>query len=367
GPPTNTDDNKGVYAYDKAKHTLYGPKATADEWGDPLPLIQTVRNLDISDFTIEPKDHIYRLHSAMKFFYANGGGSCYVISVGGYPDDKNFTSSDAFIEKAIPLLTKEPEPTMLVIPDAVSFENDVAYGIQNAMIKHCGNMMSRVAILDIPGGFDESTDSVEDFRNIVSGVPPKYNSYAAAYYPWLHTSVYQQSDINYRNIDIDSYANVVKLIETELIALKENKVDDKLRPEIQKVLDLFDKKSNKEKLEQADATLKILSKQYSMLLSKIRKMLNLMPPSAAMAGIYTAVDNNIGVWKAPANVAVQSVIAPAINIDYNAQQDLNVPLNGKSVCAIRAFTGRGILVWGARTLDGNSNDWRYINVRRTLI
>ncbi|MDN3644580.1 hypothetical protein QWY87_17830, partial [Lutimonas halocynthiae] len=35
GPPTNTDDNKGVYAYDKAKHTLYGPKATADEWGDP--------------------------------------------------------------------------------------------------------------------------------------------------------------------------------------------------------------------------------------------------------------------------------------------------------------------------------------------
>ncbi|MDN3644577.1 phage tail sheath C-terminal domain-containing protein, partial [Lutimonas halocynthiae] len=34
---------------------------------------------------------------------------------------------------------------------------------------------------------------------------------------------------------------------------------------------------------------------------------------------------------------------------------------------IRAFTGRGILVWGARTLDGNSNDWRYINVRRTLI
>ena len=49
------------------------------------------------------------------------------------------------------------------------------------------------------------------------------------------------------------------------------------------------------------------------------------------------------------------------------QEDLNVPLDGKSICAIRAFTGRGNLVWGARTLDSNSNDWRYINVRRTLI
>ena len=49
------------------------------------------------------------------------------------------------------------------------------------------------------------------------------------------------------------------------------------------------------------------------------------------------------------------------------QEDLNVPLDGKSVCAIRAFKGMGNMVWGARTLDGNSNDWRYVNVRRTLI
>jgi phage tail sheath protein FI len=86
-----------------------------------------------------------------------------------------------------------------------------------------------------------------------------------------------------------------------------------------------------------------------------------------MAGIYTAVDNAEGVWKAPANVAVQSVISPTVKIDHDMQEDLNVPLDGKAVCAIRAFQGMGIMVWGARTLDGNSNDWRYINVRRTLI
>jgi uncharacterized protein len=40
---------------------------------------------------------------------------------------------------------------------------------------------------------------------------------------------------------------------------------------------------------------------------------------------------------------------------------------GKSVNAIRAFSGKGILVWGGRTLDGNSNEWRYISVRRFFI
>ncbi|MCB0611109.1 MAG: phage tail sheath family protein, partial [Lewinella sp.] len=49
------------------------------------------------------------------------------------------------------------------------------------------------------------------------------------------------------------------------------------------------------------------------------------------------------------------------------QAGLNVDaVSGKSINAIRFFNGRGVLVWGARTLDGNSQDWRYINVRRTM-
>jgi len=40
------------------------------------------------------------------------------------------------------------------------------------------------------------------------------------------------------------------------------------------------------------------------------------------------------------------------------------PTAGKSINVIRSFSGRGTIVWGARTLDGNSNEWRYINVRR---
>ncbi len=52
-------------------------------------------------------------------------------------------------------------------------------------------------------------------------------------------------------------------------------------------------------------------------------------------------------------------------IDDNTQADLNIDANaGKSINAIRAFYGKGILVWGARTLAGNDNEWRYVSVRR---
>lgn len=79
------------------------------------------------------------------------------------------------------------------------------------------------------------------------------------------------------------------------------------------------------------------------------------------------MDNTRGVWKAPANVSVANAVIPSTNITNEEQEDLNVPMNGKAVNAIRFFTGDGIKVWGARTLDGNSLDWRYINVRRTMI
>ncbi|MEG1556724.1 MAG: phage tail sheath C-terminal domain-containing protein, partial [Bacteroidales bacterium] len=115
---------------------------------------------------------------------------------------------------------------------------------------------------------------------------------------------------------------------------------------------------------------KVLAKQsivYSEIMKEMLQLLNLLPVSAAMAGIYTLVDNTKGVWKAPANVSLSNVISPSINISHAEQEDLNVPLNGKSVNAIRYFIGEGVKVWGARTLDGNSLDWRYINVRRTMI
>jgi len=54
-------------------------------------------------------------------------------------------------------------------------------------------------------------------------------------------------------------------------------------------------------------------------------------------------------------------------VNDEQQGELNVPVQGIAVNAIRTFQGRGNLVWGARTLDSLSNDWRYIQVRRTMI
>lgn len=81
--------------------------------------------------------------------------------------------------------------------------------------------------------------------------------------------------------------------------------------------------------------------------------------------MYSKVDESRGVWKAPANVELLNVIKPSIKIDNKDQESLNVDeTGGKSINAIRAFAGRGTKVWGARTLAGNDNEWRYISVRR---
>lgn len=90
-----------------------------------------------------------------------------------------------------------------------------------------------------------------------------------------------------------------------------------------------------------------------------------LPPSGAIAGIYAYVDSTRGVWKAPANVSLTSVVEPVVKLDARDQENFNVDVDaGKSINAIRAFAGKGTLVWGARTLAGNDNEWRYVSVRR---
>jgi phage tail sheath protein FI len=85
----------------------------------------------------------------------------------------------------------------------------------------------------------------------------------------------------------------------------------------------------------------------------------LIPPAGHMAGIWARSDNTRGVHKAPAN----EVVLGAIGLAYNATKGEQDTLNPNGVNCIRAFPGRGIRVWGARTLSSNPS-WRYINVRR---
>jgi uncharacterized protein len=115
---------------------------------------------------------------------------------------------------------------------------------------------------------------------------------------------------------------------------------------------------------QAEKLLFIQHPFFKAVLDRIRSNMSLQPPSGAAAGVYALTDRSRGVWKAPANVSLRGVIAPAYKLTDQEQGSLNVHESGKSINAIRAFTGKGILVWGARTLSGNDNEWRYVNVRR---
>lgn len=107
------------------------------------------------------------------------------------------------------------------------------------------------------------------------------------------------------------------------------------------------------------------SSTYNRIKTGINKLRVILPPSSAVAGVYARVDGNRGVWQAPANVSLKYVVKPSLKITNEMQDRLNVDTNaGKSINAIRSFTGRGTLIWGARTLAGNDNEWRYIPVRR---
>ncbi|TAJ12201.1 phage tail sheath family protein [Marinilabiliaceae bacterium JC017] len=303
------------------------------------------------------------LYNSILMFYSNGGGPCYIVSVGDYSTDLeagNFTSG-------VDQLVREQEPTMVVIPETTLLDADNSQAVQQAMLSHCGyKMKNRFAILDIWEGFrdrkDPEGDRVLDFRNRIG---TNFLDFGAAYYPWVNTSIVQDKDLGYGNI---ANKDVLQAILKEELIPEGSEIDETKKAEIEeKITDIANDALKGVDKELLNKTLIQVSPMFNTILKEIKDQLNLLPPGAAMAGIYTMVDNTRGVWKAPANVSMNAVVSPALNITHDDQEELNVPLNGKSINAIRPFVGEGTLVWGARTLDGNSLDWRYINVRRTLI
>ncbi|MFW5834195.1 MAG: phage tail sheath family protein [Pseudomonadota bacterium] len=340
------------------------------------------------DWVLEQKAGKFLLYAAMRLFFQNGGGACYVVSVGGY-DDEAGVDADA-LRTAIDLLGKEQEPTLVVIPETVLLSKENAITVQQAMLAHCGGKMkNRFAVLDIHGGWrdrqDPAGDPVDDFRNAL-GI--NFLDYGAAYYPWLRTTIFQDRDLSFENV-----ANpplLQQLIRTELrlpppaeeggegggeggggggaparltLAERQAQAVGSMTATWGDVAE-EDVPTHKAML---DKSLRAISPLYGEVMRAAATKLNLLPPAAAMVGIYTMVDATRGVWKAPANVSLNSVVAPSVNISHEQQEDLNVTPQGKSINAIRPFIGEGVLVWGARTLDGNSLDWRYINVRRTML
>lgn len=343
---------------------------------DPAAPVTTYYNLVQTDASK------FYLYNSLRLFYANGGGPCYIVSTGSYTEGKT-PKLNAFYDSGtntggLNVIKDVNGPTMLLVPDALIFsETDKTNftTIITEMTKQSKELQDRVAVLDVyngytteytPEGGGDPINTIEQFR---AGVGKDNLSYGMVYFPWLNTSVIQASEIDYTNIDEASNALLITNLKTsakelygkdpDRLALVEAEIDKLVMPPVAPL--------TPEQIIENNQTVIASVPLLQDIENVIRFKLNVLPPSGAMAGVYTDVDSNRGVWKAPANVVLGSVVSPAVFITDQEQANMNVPVNGKAVNAIRDFAGEGNVVWGARTLDGNSKDYRYINVRRTLI
>lgn len=267
----------------------------------------------------------FLLYYALNLYFANGGGPCYISSVGVYPA----SPAKAGLETALAKLALEDEVTILVIPDAANLSLSDQKAFFATAIAQCVSLKDRIVLID-PQKVDYNivADATSHIRDISAGSTPNAYSYAAAYYPYLQTSIgYPDSAVKVVASPATSLAEVLAgtaagpaNFHTQLGTLRQN-------------------------------------------LAALPKVI--LPPSAAIAAVMCVVDRTRGVWKAPANVQLVAVTGPTDRLSDSQNASLNVDsATGKSINAIRAFNGKGTLVWGARTMDGNDNEWRYIPVRR---
>lgn len=320
--------------------------------------------------------------------------------------------------------------TMLVVPDACMLPSVTVDGVTSyadystvacEMLRQSSVLQDRVAILDLPGALDPAfwspagmVSQANYFYPAISAAAPYY-SYGVAYGPALASSLLSLSDVNYSNLSgsTDSLTLVNNLLTSQALSLypsvKVNGVSTYSSsfiaiaariaaafpaagtptaygapasvtgtvplPATDTANPLLVSLPDNSVPPPADDAGKQALDQYLInavpLLGQIQQILanqlNVVPPSGVLAGVWTQNDANRGVWNAPANITLNEVITPKVSLTDDQQGDFNVPLNGNAIDILRAIVNRGTVVWGARTLDGNSLDYRYIQVRRTLI
>jgi phage tail sheath protein FI len=357
---------------------------------------------DIFDL-VEMGSTNFNMYDCLRLFYMNGGADCYVVSVGDYgtPDAPAAIGFD-LLNQGLAAIENVVGPTMLVFPDAALLPDINSYGnLAVAALQQCYNRRDRVALLDF--WVDQATlpatptsadlDAlVSAYRTALAAATPDQLGYGMAYLPDLVTSVVQTSEISLANLD-SADANLATL--TRALKEEAGKQYPVTDARFQKLSDYIDQLATQLKpkppatgpvppppeapppntaaapavltTSQLTAALSSAMPAFTRMFQLMAASQNILPPSAAMAGIYTANDAAYGVWNAPANVGIAGAIAPLFPISDHQQEDLNAPINGMALNAIRTFVNRGTLVWGARTLDATSNDWKYIQIRRTMI
>ena len=272
------------------------------------------------------------MYYALQMFFTNGGGPCYIVSVETYKA-LGAALVQAELNAGLSTLVNIDEPTLIVFPEAQSLLIADFKTLHDAALAQCEALKDRFVIMDMHGGAVSLHDpnanlltAVDNFRS--GGIGTTNLKYGAVYGPNIETVL----DFAFDETSLDVIENTDGVAEAPV------------------TLDTLQTANNQ---------------WYELAKAAIRDMPCKLPPSSAIAGLYASVDNSRGVWKAPANVSIRAVIQPTIRFSNQEQDQMNVDVTGgKSINAIRGFTGKGTLVWGARTLAGNDNEWRYVSVRR---
>ena len=331
----------------------------------------------------------------MRLFFDNGGGACYIVCIGFYRTPVAIRASE--LENGLDLLTAYQEPTMIAVPDVASLSRQDAASLSQQVLKHCSTRKSRVAILDIfPGETAiNHNDPIGKFRD---GIGEVGLDFGAAYYPWIETSVVEADEINAGFLTPRALGKVVEKVNAYIKAMPDQKSKDALSGFLSVVAPTASSGAPPAPAGGGDAQpgpvggaqpapaggasgIQPLTLQqqnahnalmnavpfYTQLMNALLNAVNLLRPSGAVAGVYARNDFTRGVFKAPSGTSILSAVKPTVPITDEDQENLDVPLSGKAINAIRAIPGSGVMVWGARTLNDNSQDTRYINVRRTMI
>jgi len=397
---------------------------------------------------IQTKVSGFKMYYAMQMYFANGGGPCYIVSVGDFEDQVTVGTSTTIgtLLYGLELLKKEDEPTLIVFPDIqnlvpVAAEIDAAEDAaqvaeDNELLaskaKAAANAVAAVVVAAVDGGGDlqaaitAANAKVDTYpvsnsstlsqitenqaaKAVANAVQNAANAAGAKTAAQAAVSIYntifstatavaQESEayaVEIAGVDSADIATAYSVYNSALnhaelmkdrfvimdvlgddVIFRESVTASGLRygaayhPKLKTVLSYDYKEadvlvtgtSGITSLEQLKVT---NSDFYNQAKKAIESKQVILAPSSAMAGVYAKVDSTSGVWKAPANIGLNFVEKPTEKLSDKQQESLNVdPTSGKSINAIRTFTGKGTLVWGARTLDGNSNEWRYIPVRR---
>lgn len=322
----------------------------------PHPKVTAI-DLDANKNFVSAKLTIsHYMYDALRLFYGNGGGDCYITSIGaGFATP---ASSD-FLD-GLDAVAKVDEPTILLFPDAVNLAGTISglYAIQQRALAQCGRLMDRVTICDLE--FNDPTGTT--FRNNVGINDLKYGM---AYTPWLKVAASKNvtySDIKAVSINFNGTPTTLSALATaagvtDVLTNYEAKLNPTSPPSSPPVPDLT--------LAEHEQKLTSAFGLYKSIVAGINNVAIELPPSGAVAGVYAYVDRTRGVWKAPANVSLSGVQGPVTIFSESELSSLNINVDaGKSINAIRTFVGKGTLIFGARTLAGNDNEWRYVPVRR---